>query len=239
MIHIAYNELNLLRYKFEHCKRNNIDLFIIDNMSNDGSVQWMKENKIPHSFIDTNNSFDLRPLLNEMTNKIHELKPDWFIYAGVDMFYESQEGLRLMIENADREGFTQIKMKLRTTRNVGEGRKEGNPFCNYFYVGEEQHRTLLSKYHESIKIVPDGIRRDGTIIKQDGGVIFEMHASKSPGERKETAKRRERAWKNGLNRGFGKHYRTGLKHNFIFSKSKCSDIRKMKEFELYKRLQQL
>lgn len=235
MIHTSYNELNLLRYKQEHCMRNDIYLFVIDNMSNDGSVEWMEENNIPHSFIDTEDSFDLRPLLDEMTRKIHQLKPDWLIYAGVDMFYESKEGLRTMIENADRDGYTQIQMGLRTTRNIGEGKKEGNPFANHFYVGEKGHRTLISKYDKSIKIVADRILRDNIVLKEDGGTIFEMHASKSVEERMETLKRRQKAWDNGLNYGAGCHYR----ESFIFDKSKCFDIHELEEFELYKRLQEL
>lgn len=239
MIHTSYNELFLLRYKWEHCKKNNIDLFIIDNMSNDGTADWLKENKIPHSFIDTDNSFDLRPLLAEMTKKIHELKPDWFIYAGVDMFFEAQDGLKVMVENADRDGCTQIEMKIRTVFNVGEKVKKGNPFANYFYVSREKSGIYLSKYDESVRIIPDQIIRNNIVVKEDGGIIFEMHASKSISERKETLRRRQKAWDGGLDYNYGSHYRDGEKRNFTYTKAECFDVRKINEFELYKRLQEI
>lgn len=236
MIHTAYNELNLLRYKFEHCKKNNIDLFIIDNMSNDGTDTWLKENNIKHSFIDTNDSFDLRPLLTDMENKIHELKPDWFIYCGVDMFYEAEEGFHNMIENAEKDGFTQIQTDQYVIRNVGEGDKPGNPFCSHFYSSPKYNYILISKYDKSIQIVPDGIKRENILIKQ-GGICFEMHASKSVEERMETLHRRKKAWKEGLDTNYGSHYVNLQTKNFTFNKSECVDIRELKqEFELYKKL---
>lgn len=237
MIHTAYNELPLLKYKFEYCKQNNLDLFVIDNLSNDGTEKWLKEKKVSHSFIDTNNSFDLRPLLTEMTNKIHHLRPNWVIYAGVDLFFESENGIRNTIKKADREGYTQIQNRMYTISNVGEGNDvKKNPFTTHFYAIKKSDQILISKYDLSIKISPDRIERKNIKIKQEG-VIFEMHATKSIGERMETLRRRQKAWKNGLNKGYGTHYLEGRKRNFIHKKSDCIDIRSLKEeYYLYKKL---
>lgn len=241
MLHIAYNELNLLRYKLAHCKRNGIELFVIDNMSNDGTGQWLKENNVNHSFIDTNDSFDLRPLCAEMTKKVHELKPDWFIYAGVDMFHESANGVSAMIEDCDKDGFTQIRLKQYSFERTDEQvDKEGNPFNNYFYCMHRGAYVLISKYDKSINIVPDGIERNNAIIKDGNGVVFEMHASKSVEERIVFFRRRQKAWQNGLASNMGGHLASGAKSNFTFKKSTLSDVREMKElFELHKRLQLL
>lgn len=249
MIDTCFNELMLLPYKYEHCLRNNIDIFIIDNMSDDGSSEYLKEKNIPHSFIDTNESFHLIQLQKELSKKIHELKPDWFIYgAGIDMFYEAQNGLRKEIEEADADGFTQIQMKLRQIPNIGEPIKKGNPFCNHTLImqfteykksDEYCKRTFISKYCESINIIPTGIYRNNINIKETG-IVFEMHACKTSTERMKTLQRRQKAWNDGLNNEFGWHYRAGAEHNFIFSKERCIDISQLpEEYELYKRLQEL
>lgn len=240
MIHTSYNELPLLRYKAEHCRQNHLDLFIIDNMSTDGSKEFLKENNIPHSFIDTNNSFDLRPLLQAMHEKIHQLRPDWFIYAGVDMFPEAQPSLTSMILKADQDGFTQLRFRQMIISYTGEVRSpEQNPFNNYFYYREAPKQVLISKYDPSIRIVPDGIFRAKKIIKDDAGIFFEMHASKTTEERLETFQRRKKAWAGGMNKGWGIHYPAEAAVNFTYDKNKCLNIREHHEFSMYTRLQNL
>lgn len=249
MFYLCYNEIRLLPYQYEHCKKNNIEMFVIDNMSNDGTRGFLEYNNIPHSFIDTNESFDLITLQEALTQKIHELKPDWFIYSAGDMFYETAEGLRNTIEKCDAEGYNKIEMKLRQIPNIGEGIKYGNPFCDHVFVckkteyessSEYNKRTLIAKYSDDVKIGPDAIILDNPVIKGDAGIIFEMHACKTTEERMQTYHRRKKAWDNGLNKEFGWHYVTGAEHNFIFDKEICVNIEELpEEFALYKRLQQL
>ena len=237
-IHTSYNELPLLQYKYEHCRQNGIDLYVIDNMSNDGTEEFLNEKNIPRSFVDTNNAFDLRPLLYAMDRKIHELKPDWFIYSGVDMFPEAPEGIRNMIEAADRQGFTQIQMKQYIFRYTGE-HKPGNPFANYFYYNHAPEMSLITKYDRSVVISPDRVTRENIVLKRDAGIFFEMHASKLPEERMETLRRREAAWKNGMNRGWGHHYPAEAKINFTYRSTQCLDIRRTQDFFMYSRLQKI
>lgn len=249
IFYICYNEMKLLPYQYEYCKQNNVEMFVIDNMSTDGTREFLRSKKIPHSFIATNESFDLLALISELTTQIHEQKPDWFIYSAGDMFYETADGLRNTIEKCDAEGYNKIEMKLRQFPNIGEDNKPGNPFCNYLFTSKTTEydaaelynkRTLISKYSESVRIAPDAIIIDDPYIKGDAGIIFEMHACKTTEERMQTFQRRQKAWDNGLNPEFGWHYREGAKHNFIFDKNKCISIEELpEEFLLYKRLQQI
>lgn len=101
----VYNEINFLKYRLKWSKYNQFDLFIVDNMSNDGTYEFLKQHQIAHSRIDTDGAFHLFMLQEEINKKIHEIKPDWVIYHGADMFYFSENGCRYDIERADSEGY--------------------------------------------------------------------------------------------------------------------------------------
>ena len=230
-IHTAYNELTLLRYKYEYCKKYGLYLYVIDNMSNDGTKEFLEQNNIQHSFLDTDGAFDLRPLLDETNRMLHEIKPDWFIYSGVDMFYESKKGIRGSIESADAEGYSSLRTLCYTIRSTGEYR-EGNPFKVYHCATKGAQLTLISKYNECIKIIPDQIFGKKGIVKDEGN-FYEMHGTKRPEERKETLRRREKAWDNGMNKGWGTHYLDGDAVNFTFNKESMLDL---SDDILYKKL---
>ena len=43
----VWNEREYLPLKLEYCKQNKLEPYIIDNMSTDGSWEYLQENKIP------------------------------------------------------------------------------------------------------------------------------------------------------------------------------------------------
>lgn len=235
----CYNEILLLPYQKEHLDGNQIDLFVIDNMSNDGSSEWLVKNKIQHSKLDTNGAFDLRPIHAEMNKVLHEIKPDWVVYGACDMFYESEFGFRGMIEDADSNGFNQIETRTFDFTITGEKVKSGNPFKNYHTVRQYAiSQILISKYDKDLKIVVDGFFHPSPNVKRNAGVSFEMHAAKTIEQRTELYRRREVAWENGLNRGYGVHYKADFENNYK-EKYPCCSISELPEFELYKKLQSL
>ena len=63
------------------------DIFVMDNFSNDGTYEWLLENNISTTRIDTNDSFYLSKLQRALVEEIKKISPDWIIYTGVDMFY--------------------------------------------------------------------------------------------------------------------------------------------------------
>lgn len=214
-IHTAYNELFLLKYKYEYCKHYGLDLFVIDNMSNDGSKEFMEEHDIAHSFIDTGGAFDLRPLIKATNDKIRELKPDWFIYSGVDMFYESENGIRKDIEDCNAaNNVNAIITDIYSIRFVGENIRE--PFKN-FYATKGLTNIFIAKYAPYIFISPDKINGiTGSVVS--GGTFFEIHATKTPEERRETYERRKLAWERGMNKAWGTHYTAFDTINWTFNK---------------------
>lgn len=235
----CYNELFLLPYQKRHLDNNNIDLFVIDNLSNDGTTQWLINNKVNYTSLDSNGSFDLRLILEKMNKVLHEIKPDWFIYGAGDVFYEPEEGFRSMIEKADAQGFNQIESIQYDFPNMGKPIMSGNPFCNYFTV-KKQHisQVLISKYHKDGVIEVDNISYPNPKIKYGSSSCFEMHAVKTVEQRMESYHRRKKAWENGLNKEWGIHYEGGAKNNFK-EEGECEDIRNLPEYKLYKKLQSL
>ena len=124
-------------------------------------------------------------------------------------------------------------------RTQGQKEAAGNPFCNYFLYSDRGTYALIASYDPSINIVPDGIERQNEVIKENGGYVFEMHATKSVEERFESLLRRKKAWDDGLPENMGNHLRTGAENNFTVNKEECNDIRDIPEYQLYKRLQKL
>lgn len=222
-IHTSYNELRLLQYKYEYCKHYGLDLFVIDNMSDDGTAEFLKENNIPHTFLDTKGAFDLRPLLAETNKWLHDLKPDWFIYSSVDMFYESEEGITEDVRNAESLGYAAIKTDTYSIRYTGGDITDGNPFKENTFATKGLTYNFIAKYSPQISIEADFVKGiTGNIL--NGGVFFEIHATKTPEERKKVYDRRKLAWERGMNKDWGVHYTAFDKINWTFKKEDCIDL---------------
>lgn len=47
MICFVYNEIKYLPHSIDYYKKNNCDIYVIDNNSTDGTYEWLIENNIP------------------------------------------------------------------------------------------------------------------------------------------------------------------------------------------------
>lgn len=240
---ITYNEIDLLPLQHKWCKNQGIEMYVIDNCSNDGTVSYLKKNNIRHHFIDTNGAFDLRPLLAEITKQIHRDKPDWFIYTGMDMFFVDKDlSVKQMIVLARNMKYNMISMQQITFYHTSLQRAqkpEQNPFNTNFHYRENQIRTFISAYHPDIFITPDKINHPvpDTFVNRFG-YIFEMNAGKPIANRIENLKRREKAWKEGLPRKYGHHYLALASRGFIYPENEQTDIRLKEDiFPIYQKLQ--
>tara|TARA_B100000315_G_C14180540_1_gene408697 strand:- start:132 stop:455 length:324 start_codon:yes stop_codon:yes gene_type:complete len=98
-----WNEIDYLPLKIKWCEKNNIEPYIIDNMSDDGSWEWLQKNNIPSHRFDTGGAFHLSKLNDEMTKTLHKIKPSWIIYMGCDEFFVGDKPLIKTFKQYDKE----------------------------------------------------------------------------------------------------------------------------------------
>lgn len=213
-IAFVYNEIKFIKYKTKWAKEQDVDLYIVDNMSNDGTWEYLQENQIPSHRVDTEDSFDLRKLQKEVLNVIHELKPDWVIYHGADLFFFTENGLRKDIESAHKKGYESISLRHLEVRNTGELLKPNDNIFEVYYHGSiEKYLTMIVKYNDKLNLRGDNFINNKT-MKIPKGILVNYGMTKSKQERIETLSRRKKAWERGMSNTQGKHYEIGEKVNW-------------------------
>lgn len=221
----VYNDLKFLKYKVQWAKMSGVNLYIIDNMSTDGTIEYLESENIPHHRFDTSGSFDLIALQSEIVKTLHIIKPDWFIYHGADLFFFTPYGIKYDIYRADADGHTSLSLRYLEVRNTGEeSTPDSNPLMTYYYAHRGMKLRMVSKYHGDIELKGDNIY-DTSSKFIEGGCIVNWGMSKSKEEREETFARRVKAWKSGLPTKMGSHYKEARRMNWIWNKESLIDLR--------------
>ena len=220
----AYNEITFMPIKWEWCKKHNLELYVIDNMSTDGTWEWLQANGIPSHRFDTNGAFHLEWLQQEIIRTIHTIKPDWVIYHGADLFFQTPEGIRITIEKADARGYNLIAMECLTFYNTGEARQ--NPITSFKYFASQGNLVMIHKYGDDVRYLADDVRFTSTknkccIVE---GCMINFGQTKTAEERESTLQRRKRAWELGLNASYGHHYVGGSKKKWLWDKKELTHI---------------
>lgn len=240
----VYNEMRLLPYQYKWLKSQGVEMYVIDNCSNDKTDKWLKQNHIRHHSIDTGGAFDLRLLLVELEKQIHIDKPDWFIYSGMDMFFVYGNGtlvdLAMLAQTAGKTSVPLFEYTFYHTSDAPDAApSKGNPFKRHlFYRPNADAYSFMSKYHPEVAIIPDHVvYPDAKPLDHANAAIFEMHAAKSITDRMETFARRQKAWQNGLNANHGNHYRQLAQRGFIYPENQQTNISSNPDlFKLYRKL---
>ena len=238
-----WNEMKWLPYKLKYIQQNKLEPYIIDNMSDDGSWEWLQENNVPSHRFDTGGSFHLRKLQEEIIKTTHKIKPDWVVYNGCDLFPVTLNPLRDEIIKIDKAGFNTIRGKVIHLRNTGEKENQESPFHTYFYYRENRIRhpnKWIHKYIPSYSYGADQIKKmpNEKLFHLDG-IMIEYGNTETAEERIKTVERRKKAWREGLPKSCGNHYRRVNPENWVKNKKNCIDIRTT-EYEKYiKKLQKL
>lgn len=229
-----YNEIELLPYKLDHIWRNGIEPYVFDNMSVDGSWEWLQGKGISSERFESAGMFDLKINLDLMHRKIHEVKPDWVINAGADIFYvHLSSSLRGIIEAADAGGFNCIEDCHRSFdfRYTGDEEPGRDPRLTHMHYAEKPLGTILiAKYSLGLKfrsadyfLVP-GMRpyRSKSFIMLHYRMRHDAEARKT-----EQYMRRKKAWDAGRTaRCYGAHYERIVNgRQFISEKKDLRDIR--------------
>lgn len=231
-IGFVYNEIEFIKYKHKWSIDQDIDLYVIDNMSNDGTWEYLQENKIKSHRVDTNETFDLLKLQNEVLIVLNKEKPNWFIYNGCDEFFFTKNGLRKDIEISDKNGFDAISLKHLEILNTGENiEPSDNIFDKFFYGAKQKNQIRIKKYSKDIKITGDNLSYK-KLNFLDFGLFANYGMTKNKNSRMETLKRRRKAWDSGLPKNYGQHYEKANLKNWEWDKTNLTNL-KNSEYSYY------
>lgn len=219
-----YNEIKFLPYKIAWARENGLDIYVIDNYSEDSSYEWLKYHNIPCHQIDTKDSFDLRILQNEIIKTTDWIKPDWIVYNGADLFIFANELIRDLCEKAENIGFNMIGFPMIDVCNTGE--KGGHPFRTYFYYRHSRNLiAFIYKWELGIKYKADAVLMPGRKVLSPPGIMINYGRTKSKQERQILLERRQKAWDNGLDRTSGRHYLREQAKDWKWDISELKDLR--------------
>ena len=222
----AFNEMKYLPIKLDWCRINDVELYVIDNMSDDGTWEWLQDNNVASHRFDTQGAFHLQWLQQEIERTINTLDADWVIYHGADLFFQTPEGIRATIEQADRDGYNLIEMECINIFNTGDAVHE-----YYKTIG---NITMIHKNIEGVHYFSDDVRFDNDNKKYlADGVIINFGLTKSAAEREQTFDRRKKAWELGLCENWGGHYTEGHDRGWIWDKQNLDYIVESKHYKHY------
>jgi|GEM_PF-2194620 len=240
----VYNEIELLPFKIDYITKNKINCFVFDNMSTDGTWQWLQRNNIPSERFDSDNMFNLHLNTRLITKKIHEIKPDWAMFPGCDIFYVNREGktLRQVIEEADRNSFDCINSGYRALTFLYTGTEQPgiDPRLNYMFYTPRKilHEKCIAKYCPGLVIVADHFHFRAKRVMRDPNFLFLHYSLRHDGKKRKIDQylRRKKAWDKGLvPRHWGYHYKKFAERGkFVYNPSTLSDIRSAKLWEAIK-----
>ena len=233
-----YNEIDFLPYKVEWCRRNGLDLYVIDNYSSDSSYAWLKSHNIPCHQIDTKEAFDLRVLQEEIIKTTDSIRPDWVVYSGADLFIFAEKPIKQLCINAEKIGKNMIGFPLSDMCHTGEER--GMDVFNTFFYHKKPSRKMnifnfIYKWEKGVTYIGDSIRMKSVKkVCYPSGIMINYGRTKSPDKRKELLKRRRLAWERGLCKGWGTHYLEEENRKFRqWDKEELEDIRKSEYWQYY------
>ena len=219
-----YNEKELLPYKIDYMKRNNIDYYIFDNMSTDGSWDYLQENNIPSERFDSDGMFNLVLNMKLLNSKIHEIKPDWAILSGADIFYvhKRHRNLRATIEAIDKSGYNAVNSGFHAFnfRYTGTEKPGKDPRLTYMYYTDDKVKdTCIAKYSSGLVIKGDHFKVPNQKTYRDSNFIFLHYVFRHDAKERKTEQylRRKKAWDNKKTPGgWGRHYRKQVERgNFV------------------------
>ena len=227
-ISCVYNEIDFLPHQINYIKSQGLDVYVIDNYSNDGTWEWLKENKIPSHQLDTNDMFDLWKNQTELGETAKKLNADWVYFADADLFPVSQNlTIREFVEVADEQGYNSIFTDTIHLLNTGEERKD--LFNTYFY-GDKQNKWLKIVKTEFLgRLMGDGIimndYKSMQKIEEEEIFLFNFGMTKDKSQREKTLKRRKKAWVNGMNNNWGVGFIDAKNKNWMWKKEDLVDVR--------------
>lgn len=235
LIAFVYNELPYIEKMVSYYKSQGLNVYIIDNMSNDGTYEWLLENNIECSRFNTNESFDLTLLQAEVYRVIMLKKPDWIVYAAADLYYVFDKPINEIIWDHDLLGYNQLIVKCYGALNTGE--EFNTPlYKNYIHGKFYRNLTMISKYDIDLKMNGDNILIPNINNIEVPGIMVNYGACKPKNEQIIKLKRRQSAWDNGLSERTGKHFKSGSLIDWTWNKDDYLNFLEGTDSKYFKKL---
>lgn len=217
-----YNEINFLPYKVEWCRRNGLDLYVIDNYSTDYSYGWLKSHNIPCHQINTKDAFDLRILQREIIKTTNIIKPDWVVYNGADLFIFAEKSIAHLCMDAEEQSKNIIGFPMIDAIRIGD---VVSIYNNYYYKHSRDNIEFIYKWSPTIRYSADLVKIQDRKSYRPKGIMINYGRTKSIEKRKELLQRRKLAWIRGLDKRSGRHYLREEAKGYKWDKDELSDIR--------------
>ena len=200
----VYNEIEFMPFRKAWCEKEGADLYVIDNYSDDGTLEWLQENGIPSHRFDTDGAFHLDKLQAEIVKTVDDIKPEWVCYSGADLFTFVDFGIKALTDKVSGMLVNVIELPMIDICRVdGE---TGDPFeCQYFRHSRNRI-GFLYRWEPKAKYTADYVQLHRRLPMTGPGVMMNYGRTKSPDKRKELLRRRQKAWRQGLDKTSGRHY---------------------------------
>lgn len=221
-IGFIFNERPYLPELIRYYKNQGCELYLIDNMSTDGTFEYLQENNIPSHQFDTGECFHLDWLQAETNKVIHEIKPDWIVYIAGDLYHIFEKSIEHQISVAEILNLNQIETTCFEFFHTGEYNNNTNfipLYKNFFFGREYRPLVLVSKYHESLKLIGDDIFILGKQILHSTGLSINYGGCKPKEIQEAKLQRTYNAWNKGMNNGWSHHFPENKKSEWLWDKS--------------------
>ncbi len=224
----AFNEEPYLPAWEKYYRSHGCEMLVMDNYSDDDTFRWCGDHGIHTGTIDTNGSFNLQVLQQELTKEIKRLAPDWVIYTGIDLFQIFPGGIQREIYLAEQAGCNLIEVDHYEILNTGETTHLPLPM-NYFYGRRQGGLKMIGRVEEGFSLLADEIKVNEPKVYKSDGVLVNYGMCKPREAREVTYARRQKAWAEGMHKGWGTHYPVAKSMNWIWEKDNLCDIRTLPE----------
>ena len=239
----VWNEIDYMPLRKRYCDENNLELYVVDNMSDDGTWEYLQDNNISCHRIDTNGTFHLSMLQQEVARTVHDQElttDDWVIYSGCDQFACIDRNIHDWLHSLSSRNINTISSKLMSMFNTGELHEKFDP-VNTFHHGNimKQTREFIHKYTAHFKYIADGLHMNSKKRLDFPGITINYGQTKPAEEREATFARRRKAWTQGLPKAWGSHYKSGQSRKWKWDEQQLIDIRESQYDKHVDRLRKL
>ena len=211
----VYNEMNFLPLKIRWCRSNNIDLYVCDNMSIDGTWELLQKENIPSHQFSTGDMFSEKLIQKEIRNTLIRLNLEWVLYMGCDMFFDIPENY---------QDYDYVSFYYYSFKYTGEERSiPFNPFKTHRWAHPCGGINFLFRWSDGVKFNADEIVIPGKGLHEHT-LALNYGDIKPIEEREDTKRRKQKAWNHGDPVAWGSHYLDGSAIGWIWDKERLVDM---------------